>query len=206
MITDATDYFAKGCGRCDRFATPHCSTRRWLSGLEALRRICLDVGLVETAKWGQPCYMYAGRNIAVFGAYRHYFRLSFFHAALLKDPAKVLEPAGPNTRQPSIIRFLESTQVEEMEQTIRVYLKEAMVYAEKGLLPAKVAAAIELPDELIEALDAAPELAEAFYLLTPGRQRSYIFSISEAKRPATRIARIAKFHDKILAGKGALER
>ena len=64
MITDPGDYFAKGCGRCDRFATPECSTRRWAAGLAALRRICLEAGLTETAKWGHPCYMHAGRNIA----------------------------------------------------------------------------------------------------------------------------------------------
>ena len=30
MITDVEDYFTKGCGRCDRFGTPDCSTRRWI--------------------------------------------------------------------------------------------------------------------------------------------------------------------------------
>ena len=39
MITDPDAYFAKGCGRCDRFATPDCSTRFWLAGLLTLRRI-----------------------------------------------------------------------------------------------------------------------------------------------------------------------
>lgn len=50
MITDVEDYFAQGCGRCPRFATPDCSTRRWAAGLAALRRLCLEAGLTETAK------------------------------------------------------------------------------------------------------------------------------------------------------------
>lgn len=70
MITDIKDYFAKGCGRCERFSTPSCSARRWANGLSDLRRICLEVGLVETVKWGHPCYMHAGRNIAIIGATR----------------------------------------------------------------------------------------------------------------------------------------
>ena len=64
----------------------------------------------------------------------------------------------------------------------------------------------ELPDELLEALESDPELAEAFYGLTPGRKQSYVIKIGSAKKPETRIARIAKFRDKILAGKGAMER
>ncbi len=63
MITDPDVFFDKGCGRCDRFATPDCSTRLWLPGLLTLRRICRGAGLVEVAKWGHPCYMHADRNV-----------------------------------------------------------------------------------------------------------------------------------------------
>jgi uncharacterized protein YdeI (YjbR/CyaY-like superfamily) len=206
MITDPDEYFARGCGRCDRFATPDCSTRRWLAGLEDLRRICLDLGLAETAKWGHPCYMHAGRNIAVLGAFRDDFRMNFVHAALLKDPEGVLERQGPNSAHPGMLRFTDNAQVAALEPVIRAYLKEAMSYAEAGIVPAKEAVEIELPDELVEALDDDPELAEAFHALTPGRQRSYVINLNGTKNPATRFARIAKFRDKILAGKGALDR
>lgn len=206
MITDIDDYFAKGCGRCERFATPECSTRRWIDGLVALRRICRDAGLEETVKWGHPCYMHAGRNIAIIGAFRGDFRLSFFNAALMTDPDGVLEKQGPNTRHADMIRFTDTALVAERAPTILAYLKEAMGYAEKGVKPPKEADEIDQPDELIEALDADPELAEAFHKLTPGRRKSYAINLNSAKKPETRIARIARFRDKILAGKGALER
>ncbi len=206
MITDANDFFIKGCGRCDRFATPECTTRQWLSGIELLRAICLDAGLTEVAKWGHPCYMRGQRNIALLATLRGDFRLSFFNPALMKDPAGVLVPNGPNARRPSLIRFTANEQVAELEPVIRAYLEEAMSYADQGLMPVKETVEIELTDELVEALDADPELAEAFHALTPGRQRSYVFALNGAKQPATRFARIAKFRDRILAGKGALER
>ena len=206
MITDPAVFFTKGCGRCDRFATPECSTRQWLKGLEGLRAICLDLGLSETAKWGRPVYMQAERYIAMLGAFRGDFRLTFMNAALLQDPEGALEPAGPNARHPSLIRFTGNAQVAAQEPVIRAYLKEAMTYAEQGIMPPKEAIEIELPGELVETLDADPELAEAFHALTPGRQRSYAISLNGAKQLATRIARIAKFRDRILAGKGALER
>ena len=206
MITDIEDYFAKGCGRCERFATQDCSIRRWAKGLDELRRVCLAAGLVETVKWGHPCYMHADRNIAIIGAFRDDFRITFFNAALLQDSEGVLEKRGPNTRHRDLIRFLSNAQVAEMKVTVRAYLKEAMGYADAGIRPPKEKSEIELPDELVEALDADPELAEAFHSLTPGRQRSYVINLNSAKTSATRSARIVKFRQKIIAGQGANER
>jgi uncharacterized protein YdeI (YjbR/CyaY-like superfamily) len=206
MITDPDAYFAKGCGRCDRFATPDCSTRRWLSGLLTLRRILNEAGLTETAKWGHPCYMHAGRNIAIFGAFREDFRLTFMNAALIKDPEGVLEKQGPNTRHPDCIRFTDNATPAAMEPTIRAYLAEVMGYAEKGILPPKEPTEVDLPVELIEALDADPDLAEAFAALTPGRQKSWALHLNDAKTSATRVTRIERGRGKILSGKGATER
>lgn len=206
MITDVEDFFTKGCGRCDRFATAECSTRLWLEGLLDLRRICRAAGLTETAKWGHPCYMHADRNIVIFGAFRDDFRLTFFNAALLKDPESVLEKQGPNTANPGVIRFTDNAQVAEMEAVIRAYIDEAKGYAEAGLKPKQDVSEPELPDELADALDGDPELAEAFHGLTRGRRKSYVINLNSAKKPETRIRRIAAFREKILAGKGAMER
>lgn len=206
MITVIEDYFTKGCGRCTRFATPDCSAAIWSVGQDALRAICLDAGLEETVKWGHPCYMHAGRNIAIMGAFRDDFRLSFFNAALLRDPEGVLERQGPSTQNPDMIRFTDAGQVAARSATIRTYLAEAMGYAAAGIKAPKVERAVEIPEELTDALDADPELAEAFAALTPGRQKSYAFNLNQAKQSSTRIARIERFREKILAGKGALER
>jgi uncharacterized protein YdeI (YjbR/CyaY-like superfamily) len=206
MIADIEDYFIKGCGRCERFATPDCSTRLWAGGLNDLRRICLEAGLVEAVKWGHPCYLHAGRNIAIVGAFRSDFRLSFFNAALMQDPEGVLEKQGPNTRCRDMLRFTDNLQVARLEPVIRAYLREAMSYADAGIRPPKEEMEIEPPDELIESLNCDPELAEAFHNLTPGRRKSYLINLNSAKTPATRMARIVKFREKILAGKGATER
>lgn len=206
MITNIEEYFSKGCGRCERFATPDCSTRQWIRGLTDLRRICLEAGLVEVVKWAHPCYMHADRNIVIIGAFRNDFRLSFFNAALMKDSEGVLEKQGANTRHRDMIRFTDNAQVAEMEPIIKSYLKEAMGYAEADIKPPKDQSEIELPDELVEAMDSDPELAEAFHSLTPGRQKSYVINLNSAKKPETRISRIVKFRDKIIAGKGATER
>jgi uncharacterized protein YdeI (YjbR/CyaY-like superfamily) len=206
MITDPEDFFTNGCGRCARFATPDCSTRRWIDGLNHLRRICREMGLEETVKWAHPCYMHAGRNIALLGAFRDDFRLSFMNAGLLADPEGLLEPAGPNSRTPSVIRFTEVGQVGERAAAIRGLLRQSMDHAEAGTKPVRTEFEVEMPAELADALDADAELAEAFHALTPGRRKSYAFALNQAKQSATRVARIEKFRGRILAGKGALER
>jgi uncharacterized protein YdeI (YjbR/CyaY-like superfamily) len=206
MITDPEDFFSKGCGRCERFATPDCSTRRWIGGLNDLRRICREAGLDETVKWAHPVYMHAGRNIALMGAFRDDFRLNFMNAGLLKDTEGVLEPNGPNSATPSMIRFTDVGRVVELEPVIGAYLRQLMDHAEAGTVAVRVDREIDMPDELVEALDGDPELAEAFWALTPGRRKSYLFALNQAKQSATRVARIEKFRPGVMAGKGALER
>jgi len=206
MITDIEDYFAKGCGRCERYATPGCSTRRWAEGLRQIRALCLDLGLVETVKWGHPCYVHAGRNIAVLGAFRQDMRLSFFNAALLTDPHGVLERQGPNTRHPDMIRFSDVASVGALAPVLRSYLTEAMGYAASGIRPPPEERELELPQELIEAMEADVELAEAFHALTPGRQRSHVIHLASARKSETRVSRIMSMRGRIVAGKGAQER
>lgn len=206
MITAIEDYFVDGCGRCPRFASDACSARKWAAGLAELRRICRAAGLTETVKWGHPCYMHGARNIAQIGAHQDKFVISFFNAALLKDAAGILVAAGPNSAGRDNVRFTHAEHVREQEPVLAAYLAEAIGYADTGILPGKVAREMQLPDELVAALDDDPALAEAFHALTPGRQKSYALAIGSAKASATRTARIEKYRDKIIAGKGAMDR
>ena len=93
-----------------------------------------------------------------------------------------------------------------MAAAIRDFLAQCMTHAEAGTLPPKGRAEVDLPAALVEALDADPELAEAFHALTPGRQKSHVLQVNGAKTLATKQARIARARPKILAGKGATER
>ena len=59
-----------------------------------------------------------------------------------------------------------------------------------------------IPDEFKVKLDKMPALKKAFYALTPGRQKGYLFYFSQAKQSKTREARIEKYMPQILDGKG----
>lgn len=206
MIKLVDDYFSQGCGRCSRFQTEDCSTQTWADGLRLLRDICWAAGLDETAKWGHPCYTHHGRNIAILGAFRADFRITFFNASLLKDAEKILRLKGPHSAVPDMISFTSVAQVQQLKTTIQAYLKEAMILAEMNVKPVKVQTELQLPDELLQSLKADLVLSNAFFKLTPGRQRSYVIYLTAAKKSETRVARIAACRERIMAGKGALER
>jgi len=49
-------------------------------------------------------------------------------------------------------------------------------------------------------------LAAAFEALTPGRRRSWVLHLTQARHSATRVSRLEKARLKILAGKGLNDR
>ena len=205
MISDVNDYFIKGCGRCERFDTPDCNALRWHAGLQELRRICLGTGLVETVKWGQPCYTLNGKNVAILGAFRRHFTLTFFKPSLMANAQGLMTKRGENSRTEGVIKFEDSAQVTQLEPALIAYLHEAIEIERKGLKPAKVQAAVELTATMIDVLDEDPALAEAFHALTPGRQRGYCIVVGSAKTAQTERNRMAKYRAKIIAGKGPNE-
>ena len=38
---------------------------KWQGEIQKLRSILLDCGLEEDLKWGKPCLMYEGKNVAI---------------------------------------------------------------------------------------------------------------------------------------------
>ena len=59
-----------------------------------------------------------------------------------------------------------------------------------------------MPEELQNKLDEDPAFKKAFYALTPGRQRGYMYYISQAKQSKTREERVEKYRQQIMNGKG----
>lgn len=202
MIKDPNIYFIDGCGRCNKAGTDACKARIWTEGLALLRALCRDAGLEEIARWGHPCYALNGSNVVMIVAFQGDFQLSFFKASLMKDPENLFSKRGENTQVASIINFTSADQVREMTPVITAYIQEAIAIEKAGLKPERKVASFDIPQELVDAMDADAELAEAFAALTPGRQRGYCLTIGGAKQSATRINRIEKYRAQILQGKG----
>jgi uncharacterized protein YdeI (YjbR/CyaY-like superfamily) len=206
MVTSVDAYMADGCGRCDYFATPQCKVREWQELLETLREVVLQSGLEEVVKWGSPCYMYENHNICMIGALRTHCSLSFFKGVLLTDVTEKLEFAGEHSRIAKFIRFNCVEEVTEYRPLIHEFIRQAVDIERQGLKPQLSAASPPMPEELLQMMNEDYLLRDAFYSLTPGRQRGYILFFSQAKQSATRRSRIESSRVKILQGKGLQDR
>jgi uncharacterized protein YdeI (YjbR/CyaY-like superfamily) len=86
---------------------------------------------------------------------------------------------------------------------LKTYIFEAIEVEKAGLkVPMKQHEDFIAPAELTTKFAQLPELKEAFYALTPGRQRAYILHFSGSKKSETRSARIDKYTTRIMNGKG----
>ncbi len=207
MTTNVDQYLAEGCGRCSLGGTPDCKVHQWSQELQKLRSIALECGLTEESKWGVPCYTYHGANVAMISAFKDYCSLSFFKGALLKDKYQMLVKPGPNSQAARLFKFTNLEQILQAEDSIRLYLFEAIEVEKKGLkVDMQAKDQLDYPDELQAKFKDMPELKTAFEALTPGRQRGYIIHFSQPKQSKTRLARIEKLIPKIMDGKGFFDR
>jgi uncharacterized protein YdeI (YjbR/CyaY-like superfamily) len=175
----------------------------WQPAVEQLRRIMLDCDLVETLKWGVPCYMFQDRNLVLIHVFKEYCALLFFKGALLQDTEGILVQQTENTQATRQIRFTDVREIMDMEAVIKTYIYEAIEVEKAGLkVPLKPTAEFNMPEEFQQKLDEIPALKTAFYALTPGRQRGYLLHFAAAKQAKTRVTRVEKCVEGILGGKG----
>lgn len=180
--------------------------KQWYSESEKLRSILLDCGLTEELKWGKPCYTFDGKNIVIIQGFKAYLALLFFKGSLVQDPHHILVKTGENTIVGRQIRFTSSADVEKLQEIIPQYINDAIEVEKRGETVQKQAPKeIPIPPEFQEKLDEDATLKEAFFSLTPGRQRGYIRHFAEPKQSKTKIARIEKYIPKILSGKGLMD-
>ena len=92
MITDADTYFIDGCGRCELFATHSCKARIWSEPLSVLRETLL-FGSWGEAKWGQPTYTLAGKNVAMLFSFKDCCGISFFKGVLIPGRSQFIGPS-----------------------------------------------------------------------------------------------------------------
>ncbi len=175
----------------------------WQKEMGILRTIARDCQLTEDFKWKQPCYTFQGKNVVIVSEFKEYCALNFFKGALLKDSQGILIKPGENTRAGRQIRFTSAQEIDRMEFTLRAYIAEAIEVEKAGLkVEFKQSAELPIPEEFQLLLEEDPDLKNAFNQLTPGRQKAYLLYFTAGKQSKTRTARIEKYRDRILTGKG----
>ncbi len=175
----------------------------WQEAFGLLRDIALDSGLTEELKWGHPCYTLNGKNVFLIHGFKEYCALLFHKGALLKDAKGLLVQQTKNVQSARQIRFTSVKEIVKQTPVLKRYIREAITLEKAGRkVVLKKTVEFEMPAEFATAMKQMPELKKAFNALTPGRQRGYMLHFAGAKQASTRMARIEKHVDRILAGKG----
>ena len=177
--------------------------KKWQEEFEKLRTILLNCGLTEELKWGCPCYTFENKNIVLIHGFKEYCALLFFKGALLNDANGILVQQTKNVQAPRQIRFTNVREIVGLKPILKAYIFEAIEVEKAGLkVKLKKTSEFKIPEEFQNRLDESAALKKAFYALTPGRQRAYIFHFSQPKLSKTREARVEKYIRQIFDGKG----
>ncbi len=127
----------------------------------------------------------------------------FHKGALLKDAQGILIQQTENVQSARQIRFTNASQIIKLKSVIKDYIKEAIEIEKSGKkIEMKKVVDYPVPEEFQRTLDEDQILNKAFFSLTPGRQKGYLFYFNQAKQSQTREARIGKYYQQILDGKG----
>ena len=197
------NYFIEGCGRCSLVGTPQCKVHNWQAEMAHLRMILNDCGLVEDLKWSMPCYTFQGKNVVMLAAFKEYCSISFFKGALLKDEQGILVKQDENSQVTRLFKTTDIQTIIENELHIKAYILEAIEIEKSGQkVELKDNTTLDLPEELLEKFKEMPAFQTAFEALTPGRQRGYQIHFSQPKQSQTRSARVEKYREQIMEGKG----
>lgn len=176
---------------------------QWQKEYKRLREIALSSEATEELKWGVPCYQINKKNVFLIHGFKEYCAILFHKGALMKDPEGLLIQQTENVQAARQMRFTGMKELEWLQPVIKSYMAEAIEIERAGLqVEMKKTSEFNMPEEFEQALNDSEELKTAFYNLTPGRQRGYLLYFSQAKQAKTRLARIEKYYDQIINGKG----
>jgi uncharacterized protein YdeI (YjbR/CyaY-like superfamily) len=170
--------------------------------LQTLRSIIIECGLEETYKWAFPTYTFKGKNLISIASFKHHYGIWFFQGVFLNDDAKVLTNAQEGKTKAMRQWRVESADPIELD-LLKTYVFEAIDNCKAGKEIKVVRdTSYNLPIELENYLNTNPSLNEAFYSLSPGRQKEYANYISNATQETTKLKRIDKITPLVLCGKG----
>lgn len=170
--------------------------------LERLRDIvhaaCPDTE--ETMKWSFPHFMYKGMLCGM-ASFKAHCTFGFWKGSLIVGDSKSDEAMGQ-------FGCLTSLKDLPSKKVMMQYIKLAMKLNDDGIAVKKPTRSamprpVVIPPELEVELKKKKhmKLADAFDALSPSQRREYAEWIAEAKRPATKAARVAKTLAQVSEGK-----
>lgn len=160
--------------------------------------------VVETIKWGMPCFEYKG-ILCSMAAFKQHCALSFWKGSAMSDPYKIFSPHG-ETSMGHLGKITSLADLPE-DKVLGEYIREASKLNEAGVkAPSKSRKAGELkkpevPDYFMDRLKKNKAALEHFEKFPPSQQKEYVTWITDAKTEPTREKRMATAVDWLSEGK-----
>ncbi|MCY3002165.1 MAG: YdeI/OmpD-associated family protein [Planctomycetota bacterium] len=172
--------------------------------LNTIRERVLGSGveLEETLKWNSPSWTHEGKLLCGMAAFKAHCVFGFWH----KDMQAEIAAAGKGKAGVGGIHRERLVSLDEvpsaaamkklMKRAVELALSDKPAMKRSGPKPEA-----EVPEDLQRALARNKAAAAQFKAFTPGKRREYIDWITEAKREATRLARLEQAIEWIAEGK-----
>ncbi|MGJ8685380.1 MAG: DUF1801 domain-containing protein [Nonlabens sp.] len=103
---------------------------KWKTHFNAITKVLKETELVETIKWGAPCYTLNGKNLIGMVGFKNHCAVWFHKGALLEDKQEVLINAQPGKTQ--LLRQLRYSEDDNVNTILlKNYINEAIALEKK---------------------------------------------------------------------------
>ena len=163
---------------------------------DIMREACPDCE--ETLKWSSPSFVYKGKILAGFAAFKEHAAFGFWAGS------QILETGA---RQESAMgQFGRLTSLDDLPSraTLIQLARKGMTLIDDGVKPVRnkhEKPPFTVPQDMRAAIDANPAAKTTFDGFPPSAQRDYVEWITEAKRDETRTKRLAQTIEWLAEGK-----
>ena len=168
--------------------------------LEHLRKVVHEAcpECEETLKWSMPSFLYKGKILAGFAAFKAHATFGFWSGSMVLESNDEQKSAmGQFGRLTSLADLPSKAMLVELT-------RKAMKLIDEGVKPVRNKHAkppFAVPQDMRAAIDAVPAAKATFDGFPPSQQRDYVEWVTEAKRDETRAKRLAQTVEWIAEGK-----
>jgi uncharacterized protein YdeI (YjbR/CyaY-like superfamily) len=152
----------------------------------------------ETLKWGHPSFLYKGKILVSFAAFKAHAAFGYWSGN------QVVDTSGAEATAMGQFGRLTSLADLPDRKTLISLTHKAMKLIDDGVKPARsksVKAPFTVPQDLQAAIDATPAARATWDGFPPSCQREYVEWVTEAKRDETRVKRLNQTVEWLKAGK-----
>ncbi|HEV7660041.1 MAG TPA: YdeI/OmpD-associated family protein [Allosphingosinicella sp.] len=151
----------------------------------------------ETLKWSMPSFMYKGKILAGFAAFKAHATFGYWNDSMLGEDEKNRSAMG---------QFGRLTSLDDLPDraTLIDLTRQSMALIDSGAKPPRATAKkapFTVPQDLRAAIDGTPAAAATWENFPPSCQREYVEWVTEAKRDETRAKRLGQTIEWLAEGK-----